>query len=402
MTDILGPSSNGSFVVTSRPTDSRINTASDTWFADCTSPSAQDGTEISAGWLNKITAVLRVLTRGNGALAAGPPVITEDDADAEVLNAVLALIQRGKMHMATDVGGLNELVANISPAPPELVDGMLVVMRPVIANTGAATLKVGAIAEPIISAGGGALTGGELQPTLLTAFRWNATLASWQIHSPIAGGLKVNLVKITASGTYNPSSWAKFALAAVTGGGGGGSSEPTGSVGHISCGYGGGAGATAIAVIPLAGVASLAAVVGAGGTGSPTGSLGPAGSGSASSLGSFAIAGGGAGAQTPNDTVSFTPCAGGVATVGDILLKGNQGGCGFLNAAYLGGTGYQGGSSFWTGVGDQTYVTNSGPNANGADGVGWGCGGGGGVGGLSGSNAGGDGAPGVIFILEIG
>lgn len=402
MTDILGPSSNATNVVTSRPTDSRINLAADTWFADCTSPSAQDGTEISAAWLNKIAAVLRVLTRGNGALAAGPQVITEDDADAEVLSSVLALIQRGKMHVATDGGAVNALIANISPAPPELVDGMLVVMRPVIANTGPSTLKVGDVAHPIVSAGGGALVGGELHPTLLTAFRWNTTLASWQIHSPVAGGVRLNIVVIEASRSYIPSSWAEFGLAAVTGGGGGGSSEPTGSVGHISCGYGGGAGATAIAVVPLAGVASLAAVVGAGGTGSPTGSLGPAGSGSASSLGSFANAGGGAGAQTPNDTVSFTPCAGGIATVGDILLKGNQGGCGFLNAAYLGTTGYQGGSSFWTGVGDQSYVTNSGPNANGANGVGWGCGGGGGVGGLSGSNAGGNGAPGVIVILEVG
>jgi hypothetical protein len=180
MTDILGPGSNASNVVTSRPGDTRLLSTIDTWLKDCTSPAASDGTAISASFLNGLLAQLRVAIRGNGQLVTGGPVIPENDSDPMLLNALLHLVQRGKMHFASDTGGVNALVAEMTPVPPELVDGMLVVMRPASRNNGASTLALNG-KNPIVSASGAALGGGELLPPLFSVFRWNAALTSWQL-----------------------------------------------------------------------------------------------------------------------------------------------------------------------------------------------------------------------------
>ncbi|VFU07946.1 protein of unknown function [Methylocella tundrae] len=181
MTDILGPGSNATNVTTTRPADSRIMASIDTWLQDCTSSTAQDGTEISAEFLNGVLANLRVLARGNGPQISGGPVVPEDNSDLMLLNAALHLIQRGKMHVATDAGGVNALVAQLSPVPPELVDGMLIVMRPAIANTGPTTFTAAGVTNQVATATGAPLGGGELNPSLFSAFRWNVTLGKWQL-----------------------------------------------------------------------------------------------------------------------------------------------------------------------------------------------------------------------------
>ncbi|MCW5690285.1 MAG: hypothetical protein KIT76_17210 [Pseudolabrys sp.] len=135
MTDIIGPA-NAPNAVTIRPADSRGGFGvNDTWFKDCTSPAADDGTDIQAGWLNKITAVLRSAIRGNGNAGGGDPVVTEDDADDILLKAVQHLIQRGQQKFASDAGSADALVVTLNPAPVEYKQGMnLLVKKGAAAN----------------------------------------------------------------------------------------------------------------------------------------------------------------------------------------------------------------------------------------------------------------------------
>lgn len=75
--DIIGPGSNTPNVTTSRPPNDATFGAQDTWFKDCTSPDAQDGTKIKASILNRMIAQLRRAIRGMG--------IDEDNADDDML-----------------------------------------------------------------------------------------------------------------------------------------------------------------------------------------------------------------------------------------------------------------------------------------------------------------------------
>ena len=82
MTDLLGFGSNAPNVTTTRPGDSRALGATDTWAKDCSSPSANDGTVVLAGWLNSILAQIRGVIRGAG--------ISETNADNMLWLAVQA------------------------------------------------------------------------------------------------------------------------------------------------------------------------------------------------------------------------------------------------------------------------------------------------------------------------
>lgn len=183
MTDILGPGSGTSGVATARPVDDRIFGSIDTWMRDCSSDTADDGTAISAAMLNSLIANLRALARGNGALAGGGNVVAEDNSDLMLVNAVIALIQRGRMHVASDSGGANALVAVTNPVPAELVDGMVLVIRPAAPNTGATTIKWRGETHPAINSAGDAFAGGELAPPAFAVFRWNAAAVAWQLTS---------------------------------------------------------------------------------------------------------------------------------------------------------------------------------------------------------------------------
>lgn len=62
--DIFGPASQNA--VTVRPADSRTIAAIDTWFKNCSSAGAQDGTRIDAAFLNFMLGNMRAATRGMG------------------------------------------------------------------------------------------------------------------------------------------------------------------------------------------------------------------------------------------------------------------------------------------------------------------------------------------------
>jgi hypothetical protein len=83
MPDILGPAAAGSSVApTVRPTPPLPNVigAVPTFFKDCTSVEASDGTEVTAAWLNAVTMQLRVAFQGMS--------ILEDNADDMLLRAI--------------------------------------------------------------------------------------------------------------------------------------------------------------------------------------------------------------------------------------------------------------------------------------------------------------------------
>ncbi|WP_316224638.1 MULTISPECIES: hypothetical protein [unclassified Bradyrhizobium] len=148
--DLIGPS-NAPNSVTTRPADSRATNgavvgAADTWFQDCTSPTANDGTKVMAAWLNSIMGQLRNAIRGNGNLAASSsPVVMESDADdSMLLKAFQYLFQRGQPVYAPDTGTAGALVATLSPAPPELKAGMAIRIKAAFdcPSGGAVTLNV--------------------------------------------------------------------------------------------------------------------------------------------------------------------------------------------------------------------------------------------------------------------
>ncbi|WP_316168973.1 MULTISPECIES: hypothetical protein [unclassified Bradyrhizobium] len=159
--DLIGPS-NAPNSVTTRPADSRATNgavvgAADTWFQDCTSPTANDGTKVMAAWLNGIMGQLRNAIRGNGNLVAtSQPVVTESDADdAMLLKAMQYLIQRGKAKFAQDTGTASNVVVTLSPPPPELVEGMVMAVKMAAAPVGPTTINVnGSGPLPAVRRGG--------------------------------------------------------------------------------------------------------------------------------------------------------------------------------------------------------------------------------------------------------
>ncbi|WP_276199051.1 hypothetical protein [Chelatococcus sp. XZ-Ab1] len=76
MTDLLGPAS-AINAVTTRPGDTRVFGENDSWFKPCTSPSQQDGTRITADFLNGILAQIRRAIVGMG--------VSVDNADDDML-----------------------------------------------------------------------------------------------------------------------------------------------------------------------------------------------------------------------------------------------------------------------------------------------------------------------------
>ena len=156
MTDILGPGSNATNVVTARPTDSRVMGATDTWFKDCTSPSSNDGTRVPAASLNSLLANLRSIVRSSG--IADDPV-----ADDLIRKAILTEIRTQSACFGSAGGTANALTATLVPAPLTLTAGMFVRLLITATNTGAATLNLNGLGvKSIVTPKGTALAAGDL------------------------------------------------------------------------------------------------------------------------------------------------------------------------------------------------------------------------------------------------
>lgn len=139
MTDILGPA-NAVNAVTVRPAETRSFLSLDSWFKDCTTPLADDGTDVTAAWLNGMVAALRSVWRGNGMLLDGiTPIVPEIGTDdTGVLKSIQQLIQRGQLQYAEDTGTANNIVASLTPAIVEYKPGLKVLIKIAATNTGGA------------------------------------------------------------------------------------------------------------------------------------------------------------------------------------------------------------------------------------------------------------------------
>lgn len=165
MTDILGPA-NAPNAVTTRPGDTRIFAALDSWFRDCSNDTTDDGTDITANWLNGTTAALRALWRGNGNKIDGvTPVIAETGTDDNgLLSSIRQMIQRAQPSRAIDIGAANAMAVALSPTCVELKDGLTLRIRKTAApNTTAVTLSVdGIAAKPVVRIDGSPLQSNDL------------------------------------------------------------------------------------------------------------------------------------------------------------------------------------------------------------------------------------------------
>lgn len=138
-TDLFGPGSNAPNVTTTRPADTRVFATVDTWIKDCSTPLAQDGTAIQAGWLNGIIGGFRALIRGNGQTAALADIIPVNNADDTMaLRSIQTLIQRGQTRFGIDTGTADNLVVALSPALAEYKAGVSLKVLVLHDGTGAA------------------------------------------------------------------------------------------------------------------------------------------------------------------------------------------------------------------------------------------------------------------------
>ncbi|HWL06717.1 MAG TPA: phage tail protein [Xanthobacteraceae bacterium] len=154
MPDILGPSSTNA--VTSRPSGEPRGDL-DTWFKDCTSPTAKDGTVIPAQFLNDVLAQLRVAFDYSG--------ILRNNADDMLWRAM----QSVGLRYGQDTGSVNAAVVTFSPAVTALGAGLAVLVRVAYANTGPMTLTANAMAPKNWSLPDGSpIPSGALAPGMIT------------------------------------------------------------------------------------------------------------------------------------------------------------------------------------------------------------------------------------------
>jgi hypothetical protein len=165
--DLFGPTI-GAAGVTTRPTDARSFGTADTFFNDCSSATADDGTEYQAAFFNAILANWRSLARGNGQTAAAADIVTQDNTDDSlILKAVQQLIQRGVPKAAQDTGTAGHVVAAFTPAVAEHKFGLRLsvqILNTNNTNGGATDFAPNTLpALPIKRIGGDSLQPGDLR-----------------------------------------------------------------------------------------------------------------------------------------------------------------------------------------------------------------------------------------------
>lgn len=229
-----------------------------------------------------------------------------------------------------------------------------------------------------------------------------------QARTNIAAIGKLNLVVITASGTYTPSANLLGALVECVGGGGGGAGvSGAGATGYLLIAAGGGAGGRSIRFLTAAQIgASQTVTVGSGGSASNAAAGGNPGG--ATSFGSLCVAAGGSGSSVISTGTMTSPGLGGAAGngVGDFRFSGSSGGGGhYQSMAALTSiimTKGKGADSLYGQGGAEVIGNGNGYAANGLGASGYGAGGSGALSNQqSATNVGGGaGSPGLILVTE--
>lgn len=189
--DIVGPA-NAPNATTIRPADTRTFGATDTWTKDCTSPVANDGTKIQAGFLNGLIGQVRNFVRGNGQTAGSADIVTQDNADdSMMLKSMQHLVQRAQPSYAADTGTVNHIVAAFTPAVAEHKIGQVLRVKVLNTNTSSTAdfAPNGLAAKAIKRLAAGALQPSDLQAGGIVELAYDGT--QYQIISyigPPAGG----------------------------------------------------------------------------------------------------------------------------------------------------------------------------------------------------------------------
>lgn len=321
--------------------------------------------------------------------------------------------QRDKAGFAIDTGTANTYVCAFTPAITTRIEGQVLKFKVANANTGASTINDGVGVVALVGGAQSALQGGELIAGGDAWVQWNTSVgggsyillfctgASEQIaagtksqHAMQVGqatGRLINISSFASSGTFTPNANTKMLLVRAIGGGGSGGFSLATAAGQTSTGTGGDAGAYG-EIWVTSGIGSTPFVVGSGGVGA---------AGGLSSFGALLVCPGGAAGINGG---AFAPPGQNVRT-GALLQPSGSGvfvargaGSGGLNGISLSTSFAQAGNGASTqlGAGGQGAI-----NGVGGAGIGHGSGGGGAVCLPStGSQAGGNGAPGILIVVE--
>ncbi|HSN18273.1 MAG TPA: hypothetical protein VLV87_08675, partial [Gammaproteobacteria bacterium] len=137
---------------------------------------------------------------------------------------IMADIASYIVSLPTAGGSANALTVT-NPRPfGGLVNGLLQLMVPSTANTGAATFAPDGLAAAPIHAWGKALLGGEMQAGVPIALQYDGT--NWNLKDPgigplglLSGALEATI--FTANGNFTPKATANYLIIGIGGGGGG-------------------------------------------------------------------------------------------------------------------------------------------------------------------------------------
>lgn len=203
MADLLGYGSNAPNVTTARPADTRVFGVPDTWGKDCSSPIAQDGTGILAGFMNGILGQLRALIRGNGQTLALADIIPVDNTDDTMaLRAIEQLIQRGQMKFGIDTGAADALVVALSPALAEYKTGVSIKVLVLHDNDGPATINVNGLGvQSIVRRNGTAVLPKDLPAGGIVALDYDGT--HFQL-ADVPASFNNAALLVTSSAALNP------------------------------------------------------------------------------------------------------------------------------------------------------------------------------------------------------
>lgn len=328
--DLLGPA-NAPGAVTARPVDSRVFGTADTWHKDCTNPDANDGTEITAAYLNGVLGQLRNAVRGMGAAIDN----TSDDM-------LLHAIQLAMATYSADSGSADAVVITHSPPWAAYTPRVFAVMWGHANATTTPTINVDGLgAKSLIHYTSRALKVGELQANRCDICIYDG--ASVRVVTPVLPGFNTMIVySVAGSYAFTPPAGVTKVRVRGRGAGGGGGTSDTGASG--AAGGEGGEFEGYFDVTPGSPISVVVGVKGIGG--GPGGAVGA--TGGTTAFGPWAFATGGGGGQPAFGGAASGGGSGGTASGGQRLRSGQigQASNGNANSNYPVGGGEGGSNNF--------------------------------------------------------
>ena len=318
-------------------------------FKNRTAPGAKNGSYLEQDWANDKEGFFQSLL----SLAGITPNGSVDKVGASQFFDALQKLKQSQSGTAFPTTGPSAaLVLTPAPAITAYAAGQRFRVKFNRASTGADTINIsgkGAISLKQYDSAG-AKVAAVFAIEQLADIEYDGVDVVLLDQLPADKAQPVNIVVISASGTYTKPAGLKYALIKVQAGGGGGGGANSTPANQANSASGGGGGGYAESMFPSASIAaSVSVVVGAGGAGGVlTGGNGQAGG--ASSFGSLVTAAGGAGGTGITTATGGSirgqggAGAGGTA-VGVIVRVGGNGGIGVVaTTTSFGGAG--GGSAF--------------------------------------------------------